>query len=91
MHRRLHKFSEIFVLIFGEQYTWFDAGTHDSLLEAGKFVSTIEKKTGLMIGCIEEIAYRNGWIDREQLIKLAKKFDKTEYGQYLLELAKSGE
>ena len=75
------------VKLLGRGFAWFDAGTHDSFLEAGEFVATIEKKTGLMIGCIEEIAYRNGWIDKEQLIELAKPLAKTDYGKYLLELA----
>ena len=75
------------VKLLGRGFAWFDAGTHDSFLEAGDFVATIEKKTGLMIGCIEEIAYRNGWIDREQLIKLAEPLKKTEYGKYLLKIA----
>ena len=75
------------VKLLGRGFAWFDAGTHDSFLEAGEFVETIERKTGLMIGCIEEIAYRNGWIDREQLIKLAEPLKKTEYGKYLLRLA----
>jgi glucose-1-phosphate thymidylyltransferase len=75
------------VKLLGRGFAWFDAGTHDSFLEAGEFVATIEKKTGLMIGCIEEIAYRNGWIDREQLLELAKPLAKTDYGRYLLELA----
>ncbi|SMP13913.1 glucose-1-phosphate thymidylyltransferase [Desulfurobacterium pacificum] len=78
------------VKLLGRGFAWFDAGTHDSFLEAGEFVATIEKKTGLMIGCIEEIAYRNGWISREELIKLAKPLAKTNYGKYLLEIAKEG-
>ena len=75
------------VKLLGRGFAWFDAGTHDSFLEAGEFVATIEKKTGLMIGCIEEIAYRNGWIDKDQLIKLAEPLRKTEYGKYLLKIA----
>jgi glucose-1-phosphate thymidylyltransferase len=59
------------VKLLGRGFAWFDAGTHDSFLEVGEFVATIEKKTGLMIGCIEEIAYRNGWITREELLELA--------------------
>jgi len=78
------------VKLLGRGFAWFDAGTHDSFLEAGEFVATIEKKTGLMIGCIEEIAYRNGWIDKDQLIKLAEPLRKTEYGQYLLKIAEEG-
>ncbi len=76
------------VKFFGRGFAWFDAGTHDSFLEAGEFVATIEKKTGLMIGCIEEIAYRNGWINKEQLFQLAEPLAKTEYGKYLMELTK---
>jgi glucose-1-phosphate thymidylyltransferase len=77
------------VKLLGRGFAWFDAGTHDSFLEAGEFVATIEKKTGLMIGCIEEVAYRNGWIDREQLLELAKPLAKTDYGKYLMELGRS--
>jgi len=79
------------VKLLGRGFAWFDAGTYDSFLEAGEFVATIEKKTGLMIGCIEEIAYRNGWITRDQLEELAKALKKTEYGKYLLNLVKSKE
>ena len=75
------------VKLLGRGFAWFDAGTHDSFLEASEFIATIEKKTGLMVGCIEEIAYRNGWIDKEQLIKLAEPLRKTEYGKYLLKIA----
>ncbi|SHK41605.1 glucose-1-phosphate thymidylyltransferase RfbA [Thermocrinis minervae] len=78
------------VKLFGRGFAWFDAGTHDSFLEAGEFVATIERKTGLMIGCIEEIAYRNGWIDRSQLLKLAEHLKKTDYGKYLIKLAEEG-
>jgi len=75
------------VKILGRGFAWFDAGTHDSFLEAGDFVATIERKTGLMIGCIEEIAFRNGWIDRYQLLKLAEPMKGNEYGKYLIKLA----
>ena len=75
------------VKLLGRGFAWFDAGTHDSFLEASEFIATIEKKTGLMIGCIEEIAYRNKWITKEQLIKLASVLSKTEYGKYLLKIA----
>lgn len=74
------------VRLLGRGFAWFDAGTHDSFLEAGEFVSTIENKTGLMIGCIEEVAYQNGWISKEKLLKLARPLRKTEYGKYLIEL-----
>jgi len=72
----------------GRGFAWFDAGTHDSFLEAGEFVATIEKKTGLMIGCIEEIAYSNGWITKEELLRLAEPLKKTGYGKYLIKLAR---
>ena len=75
------------IKLLGREFAWFDAGTNDSFLEAGEFVATIEKKTGLMIGCIEEIAYRNGWIDRDALLRLAKPLSKTLYGKYLIKLA----
>jgi len=76
------------VKLLGRGFAWFDAGTHDSFLEAGEFVATIEKKTGLMIGCIEEIAYTNGWITRQELLKIAEPLKKTAYGKYLISLAK---
>lgn len=75
------------VKLLGRGFAWFDAGTHDSFLEASEFVATIEKKTGLMIGCIEEIAYNNGWIDKKQLLDLAKPLSKTDYGKYLIKIA----
>jgi glucose-1-phosphate thymidylyltransferase len=74
------------VKLLGRGFAWFDAGTHDSFLEAGEFVATIEKKTGLMIGCIEEVAYKNSWIDNEQLLELAEPLQKTDYGKYLMEI-----
>ncbi|OMH40757.1 glucose-1-phosphate thymidylyltransferase RfbA [Desulfurobacterium indicum] len=75
------------VKLLGRGFAWFDAGTHDSFLEAGEFVATIEKKTGLMVGCIEEVAFNNGWIDKDTLLELAKPLRKTGYGKYLIELA----
>lgn len=78
------------VKLLGRGFAWFDAGTHDSFLEASDFVSTIERRTGLMIGCIEEIAYRNNWIDRNQLLKLADPLKKTHYGRYLITIADEG-
>ncbi|MBW9221289.1 glucose-1-phosphate thymidylyltransferase RfbA [Methanothermococcus sp. SCGC AD-155-M21] len=62
---------------------WFDAGTHESLLETSNFIEAIENRMGLMVGCIEEIAYRNGWISKGDLLKLAESLMKTEYGRYL--------
>jgi len=76
------------VEIFGRGFAWLDTGNCDSLLDASNFVETIQKRQGFYVSCIEEIAWRNGWINTEQLRELGKKLDKTEYGQYLLELAK---
>jgi len=76
------------VELFGRGFAWLDTGTYESLLGASNFVQTIEKRQGLQISCIEEIAYKNGWIAKEQLLKLAKRLDKTEYGKYLMELGK---
>jgi len=71
----------------GRGYAWLDTGTHDSLLEAGNFIQTIEKRQGLKICCPEEIAFTNDWIDRKQLVRLAEPLAKVGYGQYLLRLA----
>lgn len=73
----------------GRGYAWLDTGTHESLLEAGEFVCTVEKRQGLKIGCPEEIAYRNGWIDDAQLSDYIEPLLKTEYGQYLVRLMKN--
>lgn len=75
------------VILFGRGFAWFDAGTHDGLLEASNFIETIQKRQSLYVGCIEEIAFRKGFIDREQLLKLGKSLEKTEYGRYLIEIA----
>ncbi len=75
------------VELMGRGYAWLDTGTHENLLEAGYFISTIEKRTGLKVGCIEEIAYNNGWISKESLQKLGEELKKTGYGQYLLKVA----
>jgi glucose-1-phosphate thymidylyltransferase len=71
----------------GRGFAWLDTGTHESLLEASLFIQTIEKRQGLKVACIEEIAYANSFISREQLIELAKPLSKIQYGQYLLHLA----
>jgi glucose-1-phosphate thymidylyltransferase len=73
------------VEIMGRGFTWLDMGTYDSLLEAALFIQTIEKRQGLKIACPEEIAYRIGYIDTEQLIRLADPMIKNGYGQYLLQ------
>jgi glucose-1-phosphate thymidylyltransferase len=76
------------VEIMGRGYAWLDTGTHDSLLEAGQFIATLEKRQGLKVACPEEIAWRAGWIDAEQLNKLAQPMLKNGYGQYLARLLK---
>ncbi len=76
------------VEIMGRGYAWLDTGTHDSLLEAGSFIATLEKRQGLKVACPEEIAFRQGWIDAEQLGKLAQPLAKNGYGQYLAKLLK---
>ena len=71
----------------GRGFAWLDTGTHDQLLAAADFVATFQKRQGLYISCIEEIAYKRGFIDREQLLKLAEPLMKTDYGQYLVDVA----
>ena len=72
---------------FGRGFAWLDTGTHDSLLDASHYVQTVEKRQGLKVACLEEIAYQQGWIDREQLLACAQALGKTSYGQYLYKLA----
>ena len=74
------------VEIMGRGYAWLDTGTHESLLEASQFISTLEKRQGLKVACPEEIAWRRGWIDAEQVKRLAQPLAKNGYGQYLLRL-----
>lgn len=74
---------------FGRGYAWLDAGTHDSLIESSLFIQTVEKRQGLKIACLEEIAYRQGYIDRAELEKLAAQLSSTDYGSYLSRLTKS--
>ena len=76
------------VELLGRGFTWLDTGTHDSLMEAGNFIETIEKRQGLKVACLEEIAYRMNYIDADQVKKLAKPLLKSAYGQYLLNLVK---
>ena len=76
------------VELLGRGFAWLDTGTYDGLANASDFVRTVQKRTGLNIACLEEIAYRNKWIDKEQFINLGKKYEKTEYGQYILSIAR---
>ena len=75
------------VKLLGRGFAWLDTGTHDSLLQASNFIATIEQRQGLKVSCIEEIAYKRGFISREQLIELAKPLSGNKYGEYLLNLA----
>ncbi|MCX6349179.1 MAG: sugar phosphate nucleotidyltransferase, partial [Candidatus Aureabacteria bacterium] len=74
------------VELLGRGFAWLDTGTHDSLLEAGTFVETIEKRQGLKVACVEEVAFRLGYIDAGQLAALAEPMRKNGYGQYLLQI-----
>lgn len=78
------------VELLGRGYAWLDTGTHDSLLEAGEFISTIEKRQGLKIACIEEIAYTLGYITSDDLLRLAQSLKNNGYGQYLMRIAEQG-
>ncbi len=78
---------ELNVELLGRGFAWLDTGTHDSLIQAGEFIRAVEQRQGLRIGCIEEICFRQGWIDAQQLGKLADALAKSEYGQYLRQVA----
>ena len=75
------------VELMGRGMAWLDTGTHDGLLEASSFIETIQKRQGFYIACLEEIAYNNGWITREQVLEMASRLEKTDYGKYLRDLA----
>ena len=79
---------ELQVITLGRGYAWFDTGTPDRLNEAGDFVKAIELRQGIQIACLEEIAFNNGWISNEQLLKQAKLYEKTDYGKYIYKLVK---
>ena len=83
--RYLHQ-QQLSVVIMGRGYAWLDTGTHDSLMEAGQFIATLEKRQGLKVACPEEVAFRAGWISAEQLEQQAQPMLKNGYGQYLMRL-----
>ena len=80
---------KLHVVNFGRGMAWLDTGTHDALLEAANFVKTIQSRQGVMVACLEEIAYRNGWISKEKVLELAKPLMKSKYGNYLVGMIKN--
>ena len=87
LNRKYLEKGQLRVELLGRGFAWLDTGTHDSLLQASNFVQTIEERQGLKIACLEEIAFRSGWIDAAQLRRLGEEMAKNAYGQYLLQLA----
>ena len=83
VNQRFLEKGQLQVELLGRGFAWLDTGTHDSLLEASNYVQTIEKRQGLKIACLEEVAYRMGYINPDQLLQQAEKYSKTAYGQYL--------
>lgn len=81
------KRSKLHVELLGRGFAWLDTGAHDSLIEAGSFVETVQKRQGMMVACPEEIAWRNGWLNDEELLERGRIFQKNSYGQYLIKLA----
>ncbi|RBP69083.1 glucose-1-phosphate thymidylyltransferase [Alkalibaculum bacchi] len=81
------KDGELKIELLGRGFAWLDTGSYEGLANASNFVQTMQKRTGLFISCIEEIAYRNKWISKDQLVSLGNEFSKTEYGKYLLQIA----
>ena len=90
LNQRYLKAGQLQVEQLGRGFAWLDTGTHDHLLEAGLFVQTIEKRQGFKIACLEEIAFRKGYINKKQLLELAEPLKKNQYGQYLIKIANQG-
>ena len=86
MNQTFLEAGDLKVQLLGRGFAWLDTGTHDSLAEASNFVEVIEKRQGLKIACLEEIAYMKGWIDADRLRAVAQPMSKNQYGQYLLKL-----
>jgi glucose-1-phosphate thymidylyltransferase len=78
---------DLTVELLGRGFAWLDTGTHDSLIEAGQFVQTVEHRQGLKVACLEEIAFHQGWITKDKLLKQAEALIKTNYGEYLTKVA----
>lgn len=85
------KNNKLKVELLGRGFAWLDTGTHDSLLEAGSFVETVQKRQGMMVACPEEISWRNGWLTTDELLSLGEKIHKNHYGKYLINLVKQHE
>ena len=88
VNQRFLEDGELKVQVFGRGFAWLDTGTHDSLAEASIYIETIEKRQGLKVACLEEIAFENGWITADKLTQLAAPMTKNQYGQYLLKVVK---
>ena len=79
---------ELYLTQLGRGFAWLDTGTHDSLLDAADFIAAIQRRQGLMVACLEEVAYRQGWIEREHILRRAEQMPNNAYGKYLLQLLK---
>ncbi|MTW15097.1 glucose-1-phosphate thymidylyltransferase RfbA [Rhodoplanes serenus] len=90
VNRRYLELGALEVVKLGRGYAWLDTGTHDALLEASEFVRSIQARQGLLVGCLEEIAYLQGFIDGDSVLRIAHRFDKTSYGAYLRRLVEEG-
>ena len=86
VNQRFLQDGELKVQVFGRGFAWLDTGTHDSLAEASIYIETIEKRQGLKVACLEEIAYRNGWVTADHLREVAAPMLKNQYGQYLMKI-----
>lgn len=90
VNRRYLEAGRLHVETMGRGYAWLDTGTHDSLLDAASFIATLQKRQGLMVACLEEIAFSRGWIDAQKVVELAQPLKKNGYGQYLIRLIERG-
>jgi glucose-1-phosphate thymidylyltransferase len=90
VNRAYLEMGDLHVVRFGRGYAWLDTGTHESLLEAGNFVQAIEKRQGLKVACLEEIAFEHGYIDKARLLECARTYGSSEYGRYLMRLCHEG-
>ena len=89
LNKLYHQNSSLNIEIFGRGFAWLDTGTYESLIDASNFIYVAEKRQGLQIACIEEIAFNNGWISKKNLLKFSKENSNTDYGKYLLNLIKN--